>query len=78
MFSMEVLFLIKKILYFLSQRKNNTEWEPAVLTILAHLQVDKLSYKEQEVSLLVKLGHLEEGEKLYKTLLAINPDNYRY
>ncbi|XP_038897483.1 LOW QUALITY PROTEIN: N-terminal acetyltransferase A complex auxiliary subunit NAA15-like [Benincasa hispida] len=40
--------------------------------------VDKLSYKEQEVSLLVKLGHLEEGEKLYKALLAINPDNYRY
>ncbi|XP_023548247.1 N-terminal acetyltransferase A complex auxiliary subunit NAA15 isoform X2 [Cucurbita pepo subsp. pepo] len=40
--------------------------------------VDKLSYKEQEVSLLVKLGRLEEGENLYKMLLAINPDNYRY
>ncbi|XP_023514565.1 N-terminal acetyltransferase A complex auxiliary subunit NAA15-like [Cucurbita pepo subsp. pepo] len=40
--------------------------------------VDKLSYKEQEVSLLVKLGRLEEGKNLYKTLLAINPDNYRY
>lgn len=48
------------------------------MTNLVHLQVDKLSYKEQEVSLLVKLGRLEEGEKLYKTLLAINPDNYRY
>uniref|UniRef100_A0A5B7AM12 Putative N-alpha-acetyltransferase 16, NatA auxiliary subunit n=1 Tax=Davidia involucrata TaxID=16924 RepID=A0A5B7AM12_DAVIN len=40
--------------------------------------VDKLAYKEQEVSLLVKLGHLEEGEKLYRMLLFMNPDNYRY
>ncbi|XP_027343975.1 N-terminal acetyltransferase A complex auxiliary subunit NAA15 isoform X2 [Abrus precatorius] len=40
--------------------------------------VDKLAYKEQEVSLLVKLGHLEEGEKLYRALLSMNPDNYRY
>ncbi|KAJ7951835.1 N-alpha-acetyltransferase 16, NatA auxiliary subunit [Quillaja saponaria] len=40
--------------------------------------VDKLSYKEQEVALLVKLGHLEEGEKLYRMLLSVNPDNYRY
>ncbi|KAJ6706330.1 hypothetical protein OIU79_010889 [Salix purpurea] len=40
--------------------------------------VDKLSYKEQEVSLLVKLGRLEEGAELYKALLSINPDNYRY
>lgn len=70
--------LFMKILSFLSQQKRkNREREPAVLTNLAHLQVDKLAYKEQEVSLLVKLGRLEEGEKLYKTLLAINPDNYR-
>lgn len=41
-------------------------------------QVDKLSYKEAEVSLLVKLGQLEEGEKLYRALLSMNPDNYRY
>ncbi|XP_061338524.1 N-terminal acetyltransferase A complex auxiliary subunit NAA15 [Gastrolobium bilobum] len=40
--------------------------------------VDKLEYKEQEVSLLVKLGRLEEGEKLYQGLLSMNPDNYRY
>jgi hypothetical protein len=40
-------------------------------------QVDKLGYKEQEVSLLVKLGRLEEAEKLYQTLLSMNPDNYR-
>ncbi|CAJ1955176.1 unnamed protein product [Sphenostylis stenocarpa] len=40
--------------------------------------VDKLAYKEQEVSLLVKLGCLEEGEKLYRALLSMNPDNYRY
>ncbi|KAG4945020.1 hypothetical protein AAZX31_15G012600 [Glycine max] len=40
--------------------------------------VDKLAYKEQEVSLLVKLAHLEEGEKLYRKLLSMNPDNYRY
>ncbi|KAM1011382.1 hypothetical protein ACFX2C_046727 [Malus domestica] len=38
--------------------------------------VDKLDYKEQEVSLLVKLGHLEEGGKLYRVLLSMNPDNY--
>ncbi|XVF25039.1 hypothetical protein REPUB_Repub13aG0179400 [Reevesia pubescens] len=40
--------------------------------------VDKLTYKEQEVSLLVKLGRLEEGSNLYKALLTMNPDNYRY
>ncbi|KAK1299486.1 hypothetical protein QJS10_CPB14g01154 [Acorus calamus] len=40
--------------------------------------VDKLAYKEQQVSLLEKLGHTEEGEKVYKILLFMNPDNYRY
>ncbi|GKV35652.1 hypothetical protein SLEP1_g43894 [Rubroshorea leprosula] len=40
--------------------------------------VDKLAYKEQEVSLLMKLGQLEEGAKIYKALLSMNPDNYRY
>ncbi|XP_052306064.1 N-terminal acetyltransferase A complex auxiliary subunit NAA15 isoform X10 [Populus trichocarpa] len=40
--------------------------------------VDKLTLKEQEVSLLVKLGHLEEGAEVYRALLSINPDNYRY
>ncbi|PPS12315.1 hypothetical protein GOBAR_AA08323 [Gossypium barbadense] len=40
--------------------------------------VDKLTYKEQEVSLLAKLGCLEEGANLYKALLTMNPDNYRY
>ncbi|KAI7981158.1 N-terminal acetyltransferase A complex auxiliary subunit NAA15 [Camellia lanceoleosa] len=39
---------------------------------------DKLSYKEQEVSLLVKVGHVEEGEKLWRMLLSMNPDNYSY
>ncbi|KAJ6963431.1 N-terminal acetyltransferase A complex auxiliary subunit NAA15-like [Populus alba x Populus x berolinensis] len=40
--------------------------------------VDKLTLKEQEVSLLVKLGRLEEGAEVYRALLSINPDNYRY
>ncbi|KAJ8756060.1 hypothetical protein K2173_024607 [Erythroxylum novogranatense] len=40
--------------------------------------VDKLSYKEEEASLLVKLGQLEEGAELYRVLLSMNPDNYRY
>ncbi|XVE52132.1 hypothetical protein DITRI_Ditri02bG0097600 [Diplodiscus trichospermus] len=40
--------------------------------------VDKLTYKEQEVSLLVKLGRLEEAANIYKALLTMNPDNYRY
>ncbi|KAL5729406.1 N-alpha-acetyltransferase 16 [Ranunculus cassubicifolius] len=40
--------------------------------------VDKLAYKEQQVSLLVKLNRLEEGEKIYRALLSMNPDNYRY
>ncbi|MFQ6639060.1 hypothetical protein Gotur_015753 [Gossypium turneri] len=39
--------------------------------------VDKLTSKEQEVSLLVKLGRLEEGANHYRALLAMNPDNYR-
>ncbi|XP_047341234.1 N-terminal acetyltransferase A complex auxiliary subunit NAA15-like [Impatiens glandulifera] len=40
--------------------------------------VDKLSYKEHQVSLLVKLDYREDAEKLYTTLLSMNPDNYRY
>uniref|UniRef100_A0A2P2MTN8 Uncharacterized protein n=1 Tax=Rhizophora mucronata TaxID=61149 RepID=A0A2P2MTN8_RHIMU len=40
--------------------------------------VDKLACKEQEASLLVKLGRLEEGAELYRDLLSMNPDNYRY
>ncbi|XP_004506868.1 N-terminal acetyltransferase A complex auxiliary subunit NAA15-like [Cicer arietinum] len=40
--------------------------------------VDKLAVKEQEVSLVVKLGHLVEAESLYRALLSMNPDNYRY
>lgn len=40
--------------------------------------VDKLAYKEQQVSLLVKLNHLKEGEKVYRALLGMNPDNYKY
>ncbi|XP_057532702.1 N-terminal acetyltransferase A complex auxiliary subunit NAA15 isoform X3 [Amaranthus tricolor] len=40
--------------------------------------VDKLAYKELEVSLFVKLNRLEEGAKLYRMLLSMNPDNYRY
>lgn len=45
---------------------------------MTRVQVDKLAYKEQEVPLLVKLGRLEEGAELYKALLAMNPDNYRF
>ncbi|PKA46790.1 peptide alpha-N-acetyltransferase [Apostasia shenzhenica] len=40
--------------------------------------VDKLAFKEQLVSILVRLGRLEEGEKIYRSLLFMNPDNYRY
>ncbi|KAH0434372.1 hypothetical protein IEQ34_026832 [Dendrobium chrysotoxum] len=40
--------------------------------------VDKLAFKEQLVSILDKLGRVEDGEKLYRSLLLMNPDNYRY
>ncbi|KAJ4952475.1 hypothetical protein NE237_029307 [Protea cynaroides] len=40
--------------------------------------VDKLAFKEQQVSLLLKLERLGEGEKVYRALLTMNPDNYRY
>ncbi|KAL0724454.1 hypothetical protein Bca4012_039053 [Brassica carinata] len=40
--------------------------------------VDKLSYKELEASLLSKLGRPAEANKLYRALLSMNPDNYRY
>jgi peptide alpha-N-acetyltransferase len=40
--------------------------------------VDKISYKEEEVSVLVKLGHLDDGQEIYRVLLSMNPDNYRY
>jgi tetratricopeptide (TPR) repeat protein len=41
-------------------------------------QVDKLTYKEQMASILLKLGRFEEAEKMYRVLLFMNPDNYRY
>ncbi|RWR77484.1 Tetratricopeptide repeat-containing domain-containing protein [Cinnamomum micranthum f. kanehirae] len=40
-------------------------------------KVDKLGYKEQQVSLLIKLGRVEEAEKIYRDLLSMIPDNYR-
>ncbi|KAM0944855.1 putative transferase [Dioscorea sansibarensis] len=40
--------------------------------------VDKLAFKEQMVSILVKLDHLKEGEKIYRSLLFMNSDNYKY
>ncbi|KAI0487862.1 hypothetical protein KFK09_027685 [Dendrobium nobile] len=40
--------------------------------------VDKLAFKEQLVSILDKLDRVEDGEKLYRSLLLMNPDNYRY
>ncbi|PWA64291.1 tetratricopeptide repeat (TPR)-containing protein [Artemisia annua] len=47
-------------------------------SVTSRWRVDKLSYKEEEVSLLVKLNNIEEGEKLYRVLLTMNPDNYSY
>uniref|UniRef100_A0A0D9V2Y2 Uncharacterized protein n=1 Tax=Leersia perrieri TaxID=77586 RepID=A0A0D9V2Y2_9ORYZ len=40
--------------------------------------VDKLSFKEQMACILLKLGRFEEAEKIYKSLLFMNPDNYKY
>ncbi|GJM93902.1 hypothetical protein PR202_ga10496 [Eleusine coracana subsp. coracana] len=38
--------------------------------------VDKLSFKEQMASILFKLGRFDESEKIYRSLLFMNPDNY--
>ncbi|KAJ8494176.1 hypothetical protein OPV22_015897 [Ensete ventricosum] len=40
--------------------------------------VDKLAFKEQMASIVLKLGLFEEGEKIYRSLLFMNSDNYRY
>ncbi|CAL9113079.1 unnamed protein product [Musa textilis] len=40
--------------------------------------VDKLAFKEQMASIVLKLGRFEEGEKIYRSLLFMNSDNYRY
>jgi tetratricopeptide (TPR) repeat protein len=40
--------------------------------------VDKLSFKEQMACILLKLGRFEEAEKTYRSLLFMNPDNYKY
>ncbi|RWW31468.1 hypothetical protein GW17_00003906 [Ensete ventricosum] len=39
--------------------------------------VDKLAFKEQMASIVLKLGPFEEGEKIYRSLLFMNSDNYR-
>jgi N-alpha-acetyltransferase 15/16, NatA auxiliary subunit len=40
-------------------------------------QVDKLSLKEQMASILFKLGRFDESERIYRSLLFMNPDNYK-
>ncbi|KAI4965364.1 hypothetical protein ZWY2020_054720 [Hordeum vulgare] len=40
--------------------------------------VDKLSFREQMASILLKLGRFDEAEKIYRSLLFMNPDNYKY
>lgn len=40
--------------------------------------VDKLSFREQRASILLKLGRFDEAEKIYRSLLFMNPDNYKY
>ncbi|KAF8676019.1 hypothetical protein HU200_047522 [Digitaria exilis] len=40
--------------------------------------VDKLSFKEQMASVLFKLGRFAESESIYRSLLLMNPDNYKY
>lgn len=55
-------------------------WDISYVTtnFLFRFQVDKLGYKEQQVSLLIKLGRVEEAEKIYRDLLSMIPDNYRW
>ncbi|KAL6614916.1 hypothetical protein ACP70R_037186 [Stipagrostis hirtigluma subsp. patula] len=38
--------------------------------------VDKLSFREQMASVLFKLGRFDESERIYRSLLFMNPDNY--
>jgi peptide alpha-N-acetyltransferase len=40
--------------------------------------VDKLSLKEQMATILFKLGQFDESERIYRSLLFMNPDNYKY
>jgi hypothetical protein len=40
--------------------------------------VDKLDFKEQLASLLLKLGHFTEAEATYSSLLVANSEIYRY
>ncbi|KAK1398321.1 hypothetical protein POM88_008184 [Heracleum sosnowskyi] len=40
-------------------------------------KVDKVTFKEQHISLLVNLDKLDEAKKLYLKLLSQNPENYR-
>eukprot|EP00850_Spirogloea_muscicola_P016597 SM000135S27041 [mRNA] locus=s135:306743:314702:- [translate_table: standard] len=40
--------------------------------------LDKLSLKEQRAALLLQLRRPAEAEKVYRSLLALNSDNYRY
>ncbi|KAL6842778.1 hypothetical protein ACP4OV_027622 [Aristida adscensionis] len=40
--------------------------------------VDKLSFREQMASVLFKLGRFDESERIYRSLLFMNPDNYKY
>jgi len=39
--------------------------------------VDNLSFKEQMASVLFKLGRFDESESIYRSLLFMNPDNYK-
>ncbi|KAJ1493475.1 NMDA receptor-regulated protein 1-domain-containing protein [Baffinella frigidus] len=42
------------------------------------LVLDRMSLREKRAAILLRLGKLDEGEKMYRALLAINSDNLAY
>nr|XP_017224778.1 PREDICTED: N-terminal acetyltransferase A complex subunit nat1-like [Daucus carota subsp. sativus] len=67
------------LLYKISLLEESGNIEKALKELLnkKSVIVDNVAFKEQHVSLLVKLNELSEAKKIYMELLSQNPENYR-
>ncbi|KAK1398320.1 hypothetical protein POM88_008183 [Heracleum sosnowskyi] len=66
------------LLYKISLLEESSNLEKALMELLSKrsIIVDKVTFKEQHISLLVNLDKLDEAKKLYLELLSQNPENY--
>ncbi|KAK9808522.1 hypothetical protein WJX73_004343 [Symbiochloris irregularis] len=68
------------LLYKAQLLEASEQYEAALAHMKSHEDdiVDKLGTREMRARIFLKMQRFEESEQLYRELLAITPDNYRY